>query len=125
MKQVTLGHEDIEWDRPKSADDWYKSMLTNDEKFLEYVRSCAYLDEALEQSHKFHRLIANQLISAGVGGSPRGQWARRAIFLCNLAKRRRGDMRAIFIRVYGHPAFELELARLDSKYPRAIWGESL
>ena len=125
MKQVTLGHEDIEWDRPQSDDDRYQAMLTDDVAFMAYVSSCEYLDEPLERAHKFLRMIAKQLIAEGVGCRPRGNWARRTIVLCHLAKRRRDQTRDWFSRVYGKPALRLELDRLDTLYPPAIWGESL
>jgi len=125
MKQVTLGHEDIEWIRPESADDRYQAMLTDDVAFMAYISSCEHLDEPLERAYKFHRMIANQLIAEGVGCRPRGNWARRTIVLCHLAKRRRNQTRNWFARVYGHSALDLELARLETLYPRAIWGESL
>jgi len=125
MKQVTLGHEDIEWDRPESDDDRYQAMLTDDVAFMAYVSSCEYLDEPLERAHRFHRMIANQLIAEGVGCRPRGNWAGRTIVLCHLAKRRRDQTRDWFSRVYGKPALRLELDRLETLYPRAIWGESL
>jgi len=125
MKQVTLGHEDIVQDRPQSADDKYQRTLGNDNKFMAYISSCEHLDDALEQSHKFHRRIANQLISRGVRHNPRGEWARRTIVLCHLAKGRRNEVENMFVRVYGRSALDLELKRLKHLYPRAISGESL
>jgi hypothetical protein len=125
MKQVTLGHEDIEWWDESTVDDDYQTTLNDDQAFMAYVKSCKHMDEALEQAYKFHRHIANQLIRRGVRSPSHSAWGARTIFLCRLAKARRIEMHNMFLAVYGRTALQLELTRIANEYPPAIWGESL
>ena len=116
MKQATLT-------RPKTDDDRYQAILSNDSKFLAWVSSCEHLDEALEQAYKFHLHIANQLVRRGISSPNYNEWARRTFVLADLAADRCEYMQKLFIRIHGQSALKAELDHLDNLYPRAIWGE--
>ena len=121
MKQVTLGHEDIEWfydDRPD-----IKHNIFRDDYFEDFVKSVG-VKSALHSAHWFHRLIANQLISKAVM-TTETSWGHYTIKLCQTARYRKQQMRRQYVEVYGQEAATAEFARLNALYPRAIWGERL
>jgi hypothetical protein len=119
---VTLAPDDIEWVREwPDAHDGLKGIVWNDADFWGFVEQHG-LAGALEKVTRFHRVIANQLIERGVSEYRQSEWTRRAINLCQQAKRRRGQLRGRYWVEVGPDAAQAEYVRLDEKYPRAEWG---
>jgi len=122
MASVTLGYEPVEWFDPDMEN--AKAAIRDDAAFERYVlrHGVAF---ALEQVSRLHRVIANQLIRSAVKNTDHSDWASRAIFICNRAKRRRGQLRRMYRDTFGPERTALFIHNFDSTHPRAEWGSAL
>lgn len=119
-RAVTLGDEDVEWVDPIFGD--LHAIVWSDTEFAEWVTEHGTV-AATELMHRFHRKIANQLIRRACKDRLQSDWARRTIGLVQRAKKRRREVYRLFAAEFGYPARDELVARLDSRYPRAEWGE--
>ena len=120
MRQVTLGDEDVEWIDPMEDEHAeVKTILHDDAGFDAWADDRGILD-ALWIVYRFHRTVANQLISRGVSDPGESDWARRAIRLTKELKWRRAMLRHRFIEVYGEGSLREFLDTFKAQHPRAV-----
>ena len=119
-KAVTLGDEDVEWIDPVFGD--LKQALHNPERFRLWLSERDLL-EAVELTFRFHRVIANQLVSKACKEPTDSSWASRTIHLCQAAKRHRNRVAYSYAEVYGREAKLKLFESLRVDYPRSVWGD--
>ena len=118
-KEVTLGHEDVEWEDPVFGD--LKHILHHEDLFTAWVADRG-LESAVELTFRFHRIIANQFVERACTTHSESSWANRTIHLCSAAKRHRNRLLHAYAMEFGYPERDALVERLTVRYPRAEWG---
>lgn len=114
--QVTLGHEPVEWISPFEE---LREAIWDDDLFVAYLASRS-LKVAFWEVHRFHRVIANQLIERGVTDPTVSDWATRTVSLNIRIRVRRRQVQRAFRAEFGNAALSAELKAFARKYPRAV-----
>lgn len=110
---VTLAPDDIEWERTNV---W---AAANDRHEFENFITQRGLEEAIEQFHKAHRMIANKLIRAGVTSGDEFEDAPKWIFAARRFKDARKKATHRYRAQHGiEQTFEFQRS-LNLKYERA------